>query len=541
LCSASVARLSRRSDIVLAAVLEYGELPEILRVSDMLRDRLAQRVVVFFAKPHYRRIAEDTAEVIARGHTWMDCAGEVHNSPAVAHPLEVPAADGAPRVAEPQTNASQALPPALTAAAAAIGSIFIAIGAALTGVWRGFKNLLVDAINAFADAQHFRARARTIEQILTRLRPSLVVLAQEPVGTELAFISRAASRLDIRSLLVPFAMFNLRELAEYAHARDAHQLGGRPLNLMLALLCPRWTARFRDRTILRLPGPRALALECTGLVNGNPWHPFSGLVDIAACDSRVSRQKLITMGLPPARLHVVGAPVHDRLAAHLKQGRKEFDTRHGLVPDRPLVTCGWPVNMFEWRGGGSTCYSDYRSLAQAWASALAEMREKHGVEILLSVHPKTLDSELREAAARDLRVVRGDSEALVAHCDVFTTLNGSSLTAWAIACSKPVVLFDCFQTGYTDFDAAPGCRMTHREADFVAELDRLCGDAKARLAMAEAQRSVAADWGILDGRASERLAALASILIDDERRPGMSSVAMNALGDALECRMHSAG
>ena len=120
---------------------------------------------------------------------------------------------------------------------------------------------------------------------------------------------------------------------------------------------------------------------------------------------------------------------------------------------------------------------------------------------------------LQEASRRGLKLVRGDSDALVAHCDLFTTLNGSSLTAWAIACGKPVVLFDCFRTGYVDFDEVPGCIMVHDETAFLGELDRMCGDAGARASLGEAQRSVAADWGVLDGRAQERLAALAAQLI----------------------------
>jgi hypothetical protein len=267
---------------------------------------------------------------------------------------------------------------------------------------------------------------------------------------------------------------------------------------------------------LRFHGARGLALECAGLVNGNPWHPFSALVTAVACDGRVSRENFIAMGVPPAQLHVVGAPVHDRLAAHLKQGRSEFAVRYGLAPERPIIVCGWPVNMFAWGGASRGCYSDYESVARAWALALSTMRDKHGVQILVSVHPKTLDGEFQAALAHGLQVVRGDSEALIAHCDVFTTLNGSSLTAWAIACGKPTLLFDCFATGYTEFDAVAGCRMVYREADFIAELDRLCADPAARRAMAEAQQKVAGDWGNLDGRANERLAALASALIAGE-------------------------
>jgi hypothetical protein len=507
--------LTARSDVVLAVVLEYGELPEILRVSDMLRDRLACSVVVFFAKPHYRRLAQDTAEVIAHGHRWMDSDGATHDAPANETQQELPVAGEAARAAEPRLN-DGALPPAVVTGATFVGFIVAAVLAAGVGIWRGLRAAGGDTVAMLSDTRRYRARAGAIEEIVGRLKPCLVVLAQEPVGSELAFVVRAARRFGIPSLLVPFAMFNLRELAEYAYARKFHHVGGRPFNALLKTLCPRWAVRFRDKVVLRLHGARGLALECAGLVNGNPWHPFSALVTAAACEGRVSRENFVAMGLPPARLHVVGSPVHDRLAAHLKQGRSEFAARYGLTPERPIIVCGWPVNMFAWGGASRGCYSDYESVARAWALALSTIRDKHGVQILVSVHPKTLDGEFQVALAHGLQVVRGDSEALIAHCDVFTTLNGSSLTAWAIACGKPTLLFDCFATGYTEFDAVPGCRMVHRETDFVTELDRLCADPAARRALAEAQQKVAGDWGILDGRANERLAALASALIAGE-------------------------
>jgi hypothetical protein len=145
------------------------------------------------------------------------------------------------------------------------------------------------------------------------------------------------------------------------------------------------------------------------------------------------------------------------------------------------------------------------------------MRQRHGVDVLLTVHPKTLDTEMAAAVEQGLAYQRGETEEVVAHCDLFVTLNGSSITAWAIACGKPVLLFDCYDTGYTDFDQVPGCVMTTDESTFAGELARLCSDADARGSLARAQAGVAPQWGVLDGRSADRLATLATELMSGRK------------------------
>jgi hypothetical protein len=502
--------------IVLAAVLEYGEFPEILRTADVIRERLKRDVAIFFAKPHYRRLAEDTAELVAHGHRWIDANGTTHAVSAEASPSDAKSQRFVPAQAEPVLTRRPKLPRPVATVAVALGLALVAVVAPMACALRGLREICIEVVNLWSDLRRFQTRARQIEDVVKGTCPCLIIVSQAPVGTELSFLLRAARKHGVPTIFAPFAMFGLRELAEFAHATPAHHLDGRPLNRVLAAVYPRWAARFDGKWLLRLPGPRGLALELAGLVGANPWFPCAEPVTAIACDSRLARRGFEQLGMVAGRIESVGAPVHDCLAEHMARGvagRDALMRRFGLDSTRPLLTCGWPVNMFDWAKGRGAVYTDYASLARAWASALAKMRDTHGLEVLVSVHPKTLDEEIREATNRGLTVVRGDSDGLVAHCDLFTTLNGSSLTAWAIACNKPVVLFDCFRTGYTEFDDVPGCIMVGDLAAFVAELDRLCGDARARAVLADAQRPVAGDWGLLDGHAQERLAALAAELM----------------------------
>jgi hypothetical protein len=462
--------------LILIAVVEYGELPEMLRVADVLRSSLNQQVAVFFAKRGYRDLGRDTASVLDRGHRWLDWRGIEHRRPAAPDAQGAEGGSGKPYVQVPW--------------------------------WRALAG---DVRALLRDLRGLRRRYAEVAAIVARLRPVLLVVGQDLLGKELSFALIAAARQRVPSLIVPFAMFSAREIEAYAAARAEHHVGARPFNRLLAAWYPRWARNHAGATLVRLQGSRGLALEWSGLAGGDPWVPCSEPASAIACESRVAQRSFAAMGLPAERLHIVGAPVFDRLASRRgegRSGRERLMTRHGLDPARPLLVCGWPANIFAWLGERRIAYRDYPALARVWAIALARVRDVHGTQVLLTVHPKTLDAELEAARASSLPVQRGDTEETVAHCDAFTTLNGSSITAWAIACRKPVLLFDCYGTGYRDFDSAPGCVMTHDEAAFVAALERLCGDPSHRAGLAAAQETVAADWGELDGRSAERLAAL---------------------------------
>ncbi len=356
---------------VLAAVLEYGELPEVLRAADIVGERLRCRVIVWFVKPSYRRLAPDTAMVISRGHRWMDASGRIHDVPAVMAeaengaaapadgPIVVAAGDDSDRHGNDKDDSPVVVPAAgrlarpLALALATPVVLVTAIIAIAIRLAAAFKELAIDLANLRADVRRFVDRARDVDAIVERLAPVLVVVGQDTIGSELAFLLQSAKRRRIPTMLIPFGMFNLRELAAFSLGRPSHHRCERPLNRALAALYPSWVVVFRGKPLLRLPGSRGLALELSGLVHGHPWIPCSEPVDVVACDSRVSERAMRRMGLPEDRLVVVGAPVHDRLARALasgKAGKRELVVRFGLDPERPLVACGWPANIFAWLG-----------------------------------------------------------------------------------------------------------------------------------------------------------------------------------------------
>jgi hypothetical protein len=508
---------------VLLAVLEYGELPELLRVAETVRSVLAAPAIFFFVKHSYRRLDVDTAEVVARGFGWMDSDGALHDRPADT----VPAVADANQAQEPShmvsitfpTHAERRSNPARRLAMARLP--FAACAFLLDTFGGALRSTARECANFMRDRRRFRARFEKLSAILARHRPALLVVGQDGPGSDLSLLLIAAGRHRIPRLVTPFAMFAIEETAEYAAAREEHQVHATALNRLVAKAFPQWMLAYKGQSLLRLPGYRALALETTGLINGLPWTPLSEPAEAITADSRVAADALIRLGIQPDRLHVIGSPVQDRLARNLEQRaslKKRICEEHGLDPAKPLVLCGWPVNIFSWLSGRPIAYPDYESVALAWARVLADVRDRHLANVVVSIHPKTLRHEYTEAERAGLPCLRGGVEELMAACDVFTTLNGSSITSWAIACSKPVLLFDCFQTRYPDFLDVPGCVTVQTESAFANHLNALCAEPERRAELADRQGQAAADWGKLDGHAGERLGELINRLTKEGAR-----------------------
>lgn len=498
---------------VLLAVLEYGEMPELLRVAESAHAALQAPIIFMFVKRSYRRLVEDTAIVVGKGFRWMDDKGVLHDVAALRE--TVPAAA--------EVNAHTAMQnveniPAHSSGRNAFGKFLVALtfpwfatAAIILACRAAARAIARDAANLVRDIKRFRARYRQLSTIIAGLRPRLLIVGQDSPGNELSFLMIAAGRIGIPRLITPFAMFSIHETAEYACSQHAYHVNAGAMNRLAAFVYPHWVLRYRNARVLRLPGYRAIALEISGLIRGLPWSPLSEPAEAVTANSEVAAEALIGLGRDASALHVIGSPIQDRLASHLADRptiRERLCNEHGLDPAKPLIVCGWPVNMFSWLAGRPVSYADYAAVARAWATILASVRDQHDVNVIVSVHPKTLPEETAAATAAGLPCRYADADELVAVCDLFTTLNGSSITAWAIACGIPVVLFDCFLTRYPDFLSVAGCVNVETEDAFSEVLHKLCAHRTERDALAVLQKKESARWGQLDGRAGVRLTEL---------------------------------
>src|SRR5262249_43207371 len=150
-------------------------------------------------------------------------------------------------------------------------------------------------------------------------------------------------------------------------------------------------------------------------------------------------------------------------------------------------------------------FPSYDAMVHAWGRALQRARQ---FAVVIRPHPRTLPQEI--ASLRDeygLTVTDRDTASLIPHCDVYVACVSATIRM-AIAAGKPVINYDCYRFRYRDFADVPGMVTVEDQTAFAQALERL-SDAAARDILGARQREFAARANVLDGRAHERMRALA--------------------------------
>ncbi len=460
---------------VLFGIQEYAEFIECERLFGSLGKRGITKLACWFLRSSYRALPEHSARIVHAGAVWLDSQGDCHRTPAELDTL---------RPINSSTVKSS--------------------GRRTPGKWKRFA---IELINLLHYMIRVRARVRAMTQRLRALRPERVVVGQDPVGTDVSFLCHAAKRLGIPVVMVPYALFNTEEFVEYASRRVEHDSNYSLSNKLVVRRWPHWCAEVGSRKVLRLPGWQILALEYCGLGQERPWAVGAGPVDVVTVESRVQFERYKEMRVSEKRLRTTGAAVHDALEMALDQRETTRTKLRDVVStaaNAPILLCAWPPNIFPWANQRAPEFESYEDLAKAWADVLSEVRDRTGSVIIVKPHPKSLDEELRKARDAGLFVSNDDTASLLAAADLFVT-TASSVTAWALAACIPTIDYDCYGTGYHDFEGITGVFSLKRRDEFRCHILGLASDAAQRQKIRTSMAAGAVNWGVLDGRAIERI------------------------------------
>ena len=245
-----------------------------------------------------------------------------------------------------------------------------------------------------------------------------------------------------------------------------------------------------------------------GIIGAYPYRTGIDVVGTFAAFGEADRQTLIERGADPARIVVTGPVRYDDIHA-LKVDRDAMLRGAGLDPARPVVLfASQPGQRLVSEGGR-------RAALRALARASAET----GAQVVIKAHPLEDVGALRRLAAEvglDAPIVGGQLYEWLLASDVLATISSTVVYEAAVA-ERPAMLLEW--SGNPDvagyLDAGIGC-LPETPAQTGAALRALLSDESARAALRERQRAFAQlHLAGADGRASERLAALARQLIED--------------------------
>jgi hypothetical protein len=348
---------------------------------------------------------------------------------------------------------------------------------------------------------HYENRLTVAHQLLARLRVTRLAMAEDNVERDSACWCEAALARGAQAFVISYASITPHEAAIAYRDHPDYQVRTRA-DRVLALLRPAWHLRFDGLRMLRLPAPRAWALECLGLAPYRPWVVNTGRGSSVLVESAFMRDLFVRHGVRGDRVHVTGTIPMDVLAQQVQTqagSRIERLRQLGCEPTRPTLVCAIAPNQYPVRPAYG--HASFDALIDAWLDAMQPARERFN--ILLSPHPSLQNADLRLLSSRGDVVCRGSVMDIMGLCDLYVACVSSTIK-WALACKVPVVNFDCYRYRYDDYAEIAHVHTIEDAAALRDTLVRFCDPAYLR-EQAHAAAVAAPRYGVLDGHARERL------------------------------------
>ncbi len=330
-----------------------------------------------------------------------------------------------------------------------------------------------------------------------------LVVGQDGIGINQALIRQAKQR-QVPVVIIPYEYSTTKQQAE--HRFHAKSFTTAPkLNRWIARLRPRWVYTYQGEKLLCMHGNRIVALELLGWSVPKPWSVHGGHADVLAVESKAMFDHYRREGLPKRKLVLTGTVANDDLARFMSAAEPR-------TPGAPLrVLCSIPP---DYTTRTQCAFDDYDTLVNFWLNTLNSLPN---ITLSVQLHPAVPAKYKAIIANSGITIVEENITELIPNCDVFVT-SVSSVIRYAIACGKPVINYDVYGFGYTDYDTVKGVKLCTTQAEFETQAIRLTQDNLYYRQVCEEQAEVAQEWGILDGRAGERIMALFQRLAGRSRR-----------------------
>ncbi|MCX6056674.1 MAG: hypothetical protein NTW69_00765 [Chloroflexi bacterium] len=333
---------------------------------------------------------------------------------------------------------------------------------------------------------------------------SLLVLPSDN-RYDLAAYVKVAHLEHIGVVVVPQFMAGPLEWAEYVWDKPVYQVNGF-LNRMAITLYPRWGILHKGHSLVALPGDQILARELLGIAPPLPWVLHSGQADAIALESDAVRDYCIAEGLASDKLVVTGSVALDSMfdVMSARAHKKAILCRKlGLPEDLPILLTALPPDSL-YMGRPECDFKTYDDLVEFWCRSLMSVQ---GYNHIVVLHPSVSYEDLKHIEKYGLKIVTERTMNIIPLCDIFVA-SISSVIQWAIACAIPVLNYDVYRYRYTDYANVPGVLTMEEQQDFIDELIKLASNSGYYAKIKESQIGASERWGVLDGKAYERLHGL---------------------------------
>lgn len=353
-----------------------------------------------------------------------------------------------------------------------------------------------------------------IRKVINEYHILLVILPADNRYDQAAIV-RAAHDESVPVVVVPQFMAGALEWAEYVWDKPEYSMKSWANRLAVALF-PRWAYVHKGRKLIALPASQVFVRELFGIAPPLPWVLHSGYADGLAVESDAMRDYCISEELPSKKIYVTGSSTQDiisEIIPKMLEKRLELYIEYALPHDRPMLLVALPPNSI-YMGRPECEFKEYDDLLKFWCYSLVAVK---GYNVIFCLHPSVTMQERRRIEEFGLILVNKPTQELIPLCDIYVA-SISATIQWAIACGKPVLNYDVYRYRYTDYVGVGGVITVEDKCNFLNALEQLTSDANYYKEIVARQSICANRWGVLDGKAGNRLKDLFDNMIDMKKK-----------------------
>ncbi len=357
---------------------------------------------------------------------------------------------------------------------------------------------------------------RIVRYLIRQNQVSALIISESSPAYGAPVYIQAAHQEHVPVVTVPVEKFTVHDYAEM-YLSDSGLSLECPINRLIAGMYPAWVIEHKGQKMVRVGPNLIFALERLGIRPPHPWQMVDNLEDIIAVDSQISLNHYIAEGVPAWRMKVVGNAEQDIIYNVQRDARglkSSLLKSLGMPHDRPMLLSALVQNHF--LSGRPECdFQDYETMVEFWVRSLGMI---DGYNVVINLHPShsyNQDSHKWDYLEQwGVKICREDIATLIPLCDIYVAATSSTIP-WAIACGKPVINYNVYRYRFSIYRNMSGVIEVQEQMDFLKALKRLTSDPLYYSKVSTYQMANGPQWGLLDGKAVERLEDLLASQVED--------------------------
>jgi hypothetical protein len=360
-----------------------------------------------------------------------------------------------------------------------------------------------------------------LSRILDKLNVRVVVIADDrSLGWDIGVVC-AATRRGIRTVTIPFALSD--PAADWVHRIHRSQFDlaeghwiTRAIKKKLAVAYPANVRRQDGRELMFLTIGQASALRMWNALPSTPWAYGGGITEFAAVYGTGVKDKQVGLGVAVGKLIVTGQCSMDQLYSmrnNTHQLKAALAENLRLDIKTPIIICAVPP----YKELGLMPPTRHWDLTE---SMVRDLRQT-GANLVLSLHPRSQQSEYSDLAARYGAIIAGQSLIQILPVADLFVASHSSTVRWAILLTIPTLVLDDFNVGASGLFDPDGIVLVHTRDTLQERARELLYDKNERQLIRLRLEQQGSLLDPFDGKNTSRLIQLLSKL--------------TAQGQALDC------